>query len=74
MNIEEKLNQNIINKQNIRLDSFINKALFLRVDIHNKKPIGIKNDFITAPEISQMFGEIIGLYLFYLENKNKIKI
>jgi len=30
-----------------------------------KKPIGRKFDFVTSPEISQMFGEIIGVYLLY---------
>ena len=28
----------------------------------NKAPFGTKGDFITAPEISQMFGELIGLW------------
>ena len=28
-----------------------------------KDPLGIGGDFITAPEISQMFGELIGLWL-----------
>ncbi|MDH5750198.1 MAG: SAM-dependent methyltransferase [Rhodospirillales bacterium] len=28
----------------------------------NRDPFGIEGDFITAPEISQMFGEIIGLW------------
>ena len=29
----------------------------------NRDPLGIAGDFITAPEISQMFGELIGLSL-----------
>lgn len=29
----------------------------------NQKPIGAKGDFITAPEISQMFGEMLGLWV-----------
>lgn len=28
----------------------------------NQNPFGIKGDFITAPQISQMFGELIGLW------------
>ncbi|WAT16943.1 SAM-dependent methyltransferase [Aurantiacibacter sp. MUD11] len=30
---------------------------------HDKKVLGTSGDFITAPEISQMFGELIGLWL-----------
>jgi len=29
---------------------------------HHAEPFGAKGDFITAPEISQMFGEILGLW------------
>lgn len=29
----------------------------------NRDPLGVAGDFITAPEISQMFGEMIGLWL-----------
>ncbi|MBU6208212.1 MAG: class I SAM-dependent methyltransferase, partial [Alphaproteobacteria bacterium] len=28
----------------------------------SRDPLGADGDFITAPEISQMFGEIIGLW------------
>lgn len=28
-----------------------------------RDPLGVKGDFITAPEISQMFGELVGLWL-----------
>ena len=28
-----------------------------------KDPLGTAGDFVTAPEISQMFGELIGLWL-----------
>ncbi len=54
------------NKKNLRLDKFIDLALYDRNGYYlNKKPIGRKFDFVTSPEISQMFGEIIGVYLVY---------
>ena len=70
MDIKNKIKKQILlNKRPIRLDAFIKKALFDNNGYYlNNKPIGRKNDFITSPEISQMFGEIIGLYLFYKWN------
>ena len=55
------------NKKNLRLDKFIEMALFASNGYYlRKKPIGRKFDFVTSPEISQMFGEIIGVYLVCL--------
>ena len=54
------------NKKNLRLDKFIDLAIYQRNGYYlSKKPIGRKFDFVTSPEISQMFGEIIGVYLLY---------
>ena len=54
------------NKKNFRLDKFIELTLFATNGYYlRKKPIGRKFDFVTSPEISQMFGEIIGVYLVY---------
>ncbi len=67
MKIEKRIKSNyLLNKKNIRLDMFLNEILY-SIDgyYNNNKPIGSKKDFVTAPEISQMFGEIIGLYLLY---------
>ncbi len=35
-----------------------------------KDPLGVTGDFITAPEISQMFGEMIGLWLADLHGRS----
>ncbi len=68
MDISEKIKSQILSKKkDIRLDDFLNQALFDQNGYYyNKKPIGKNYDFITSPEISQLFGEIIGIYLFYV--------
>ena len=71
---------NLINKkkEGITLDNFINICLYGKNGYYNNiDPIGKEGDFITAPEISQLFGEIIGLYFYnkwILNFKNKINI
>tara|TARA_B100001029_G_C15023051_1_gene431839 strand:+ start:386 stop:1411 length:1026 start_codon:yes stop_codon:yes gene_type:complete len=61
--------------------SFIYLDEFLRM-VHQDKnlgyyttqnPIGSQGDFITAPEVSQLFGEIIALTLINKINQKKIK-
>ena len=67
------------NKKSLRLDKFIELALYASNGYYlSKKPIGRKFDFVTSPEISQMFGEIIGVYLVYnwkekINSKFKLK-
>tara|TARA_B100001057_G_scaffold177773_1_gene178569 strand:- start:2555 stop:3598 length:1044 start_codon:yes stop_codon:yes gene_type:complete len=61
-----------LNKKEMRLDKFINEALFSKDGYYYKnKAIGKTNDFITSPEISQIFGEIISMYILHVW---KIKI
>ena len=57
-------------KKGVSLDSFIDLCLYDKKGYYNsKKPIGSKGDFITAPEISQLFGDILGIYIFYIWKK-----
>ena len=71
MHIEKKIKQKLFHKyKNIRLDKFLTTLLYKENGYYlNQKPIGSKNDFITAPEISQMFGEILTVFILFLENK-----
>ncbi len=64
--LQDKLKQ-LVKKKDMRLDIFINNAIYNKNGYYYKiNPLGKDKDFVTAPEISQMFGEIIGLYLFYI--------
>jgi len=73
---KEKIYQKLINlKKPISIEKFIEISLFDHEGYYtNSKVIGSEGDFITSPEISQLFGEILGLYIFnYWQNNLKKK-
>ena len=53
------------NNSKIPLDRFINEVLYNKKDGYymNKNPIGHKGDFITSPNVSIMFSEMITIWL-----------
>ena len=61
MNFNSKIFEN---NKNISLDNFINKALYdLKYGFYMKKnPIGIDGDFITSPNISILFSEMLAIW------------
>ena len=70
--IKKKIIEKVIkNKKPITIEKYINLCLYSKSGYYNKsKVIGKEGDFITAPEISQLFGEIIGLFILSIwENK-----
>ncbi len=69
MNLREKLIKKI--KKPIRIDKFISFSLFDKNSYYlSQNPIGQSKDFITSPEISQLFGEILGAYILNYWIKN----
>jgi NADH dehydrogenase [ubiquinone] 1 alpha subcomplex assembly factor 7 len=54
-------------KNLIRQSGPISVSMFMEMAIHHyystRDPFGAKGDFTTAPEISQMFGEMVGVFL-----------
>ena len=65
MNLKKKLINKIEEKRNaLRVDEFISYLLYEKNSYYiSNNPIGFRGDFITSPEISQMFGEILGIYI-----------
>ena len=59
-----------------KISSFMFEALFAEGSgyYRTKNPIGKNADFITAPEISQVFGELIAAYLLQIFSTKKTKI
>ena len=72
---EDKILNIIQDKGYIFLDEFIDISLNkLELSYYrSKNPLGKKGDFITAPEISQLYGEIVGVYIADYITKNNIK-
>ena len=62
--IAERLRDRIREAGPVSIAQFMTEALFDPRDgfYATKDPIGAGSDFITAPEISQMFGELVGLW------------
>jgi SAM-dependent MidA family methyltransferase len=62
--LAERLRTRIGSEGPISVAAFMSEALFdpMAGFYATKDPLGAANDFITAPEISQMFGELIGLW------------
>ena len=56
---------NILSKKPIPVDDFIEKILYMpRIGYYSSKnPFGKNGDFITSPTISNLFSEIIGIWL-----------
>ena len=71
MTIKDLIISEINRKGKIDVSEFINLSQYGDNGYYIKQnPIGLSNDFITSPEISQMFGEILGLYILnYWEEK-----
>ncbi len=63
--LEEVIKKKITEEGPMSLDKFMELCLYDKLFGYysNNNPIGSQGDYITAPEISQMFGELIGLWL-----------
>ena len=58
-------------KKPITIEKFIKLSLYDQEGYYsNSNIIGSSGDFITSPEISQLFGEILGLYILNYWQKN----
>ncbi len=60
----------------MKISKLIEKSLFdEKMGYYKtKNPIGKNSDFITAPEISQIFGEIVAVYLIHIASSSKNQI
>ena len=65
LSLEDKLKHRIREAGPISVAEYMSVCLLDPVQGYypTRDPLGAEGDFITAPEISQMFGEVLGLWL-----------
>lgn len=63
--LDARIRREITQRGPMRLDRFWNLALFDREGGYyaRRDPFGAGGDFVTAPDVSQMFGELVGAWL-----------
>jgi cyclopropane-fatty-acyl-phospholipid synthase len=81
MNIEEKIKSEIRKSGYVTVDRFWQIALFDQEGGYyiTRNPIGKDSDFITSPEISILFGEMVGIFIVnqvkeHLQKYDKINL
>lgn len=76
--LEARIREEIKKRGIIALSEYIEYCLFDLEEGYytTKNPIGKNGDFITSPEISQIFGELIGLFIAenWLQNAREAKV
>ena len=71
MSIESKIREMIQRKGFLLLDEMIESAMsrYSKSYYRTYQPLGEEGDFITSPEVSQMFGEMIGIWCVDIWNQ-----
>ena len=70
MMIPKELKKKLIKKNGISLSEYIDYCLYDKNEGYYENISRIGDDFITSPEVSQLFGECISVFFLYLSNSN----
>jgi SAM-dependent MidA family methyltransferase len=65
MSLQDIINQEIASQGKITIERYMELCLYHPEYGYyiTKDPIGQKGDFITAPEVSALFGEMLGIFI-----------